>query len=453
MSRLKLFGTDGIRGKANSAHMNTEVAVSVGRAAAHLVRNGDELPQIVIGKDTRLSGYMLEEALSSGITSMGLNVVKTGPLPTPGIAFICKSMRARMGIVISASHNPPDQNGIKLFGQDGYKLSDEEEAEIENLIYHEIPEKNLAEPRNIGKVVQLHDADGRYIQYLKERFPSRLNLKGIKIVLDTANGAAYSVAPLVFGELGATLITYNNNPSGYNINEESGALHPEKICELTKKYNADIGVTLDGDADRVILSDENGNIINGDAILYMCAKHLHAKGNLGQDTVVGTIMTNYGLDAALKKEGISLVRTDVGDNNVAAYMREHKINLGGEPSGHLIYLHHSPTGDGILGALRVLSIMRQTGKPLSELAKDYKPFPQKTINIPVKEKIPFDEIKDITEAKKSVDEELKDKGRTILRYSGTEMVARVTVESDDIASTDKYARQLAEIVKAKLGVN
>lgn len=451
MSNLKLFGTDGIRGKANSETMNTEIGVSLGRAVAYYIRESDELPQIVIGKDTRLSGYMLESAIASGITSMGINVSRTGPLPTPGIGFISRSMRARMGIVISASHNPASENGIKLFGHDGFKFSPQEEAAIEDLMTNGVPEKNLVSPDKIGKMIQIDDAGGRYVQYLKERFPYRLNLEGMKIAIDAANGSAYAVAPMVFSELGAEVVVINNKPDGLNINKECGALYPEKVCELTKKVGADIGISLDGDGDRVLLSDENGNLVDGDAILYISAKHLHDKGALGQSTVVGTIVTNYALDTALKKEGISLARTDVGDHNVISYMREKGINLGGETCGHLIYLHHSPTGDGILATLRILSVMRQKEKSLGELAAPYKPYPQKTINVEVKEKIPFGEIKEIIKTKKTIDEKLEGKGRTVLRYSGTEMVARVTVEADDQKTVDDCVSTLAETVKKNLG--
>lgn len=452
MNNLKLFGTDGIRGVANSETMNTDIAVSVGRAAAYFVKESDELPQIVIGKDTRLSGYMIEEALASGITSMGINVMKTGPLPTPGVAFICKSMRARLGIIVSGSHNPADQNGIKLFGQDGFKLSYKEEEEIERLMFEKIPERNMASPNRIGKVMQVTDAGGRYIQYLKETFPREFNLKGLKIALDTANGSAYHVAPLVFTELGADVVTINNKPNGTNINENCGALFPERICEIVRNNGFNIGVTLDGDGDRVLLSDENGNLVDGDAILYIAAKHLHSKGRLSQSTVVGTVMSNYGLDAALKEEGISLARTDVGDNNVVAYMKQNGINLGGEPSGHLIFLHHSPTGDGILGALRILSIMRQNEKPLSELAKAFKPYPQKTVNVRVLKKIPFENIHEIAAVKKKIDGKLDGNGRTLLRYSGTEMVARVTVESREAKMTEELVSELADVVRKKLGI-
>ncbi len=452
MTASKLFGTDGVRGKANSKEMNTEVAVAIGRAAAYSILKDGELPQIVIGKDTRLSGYMIEEALTSGITSMGINVIKTGPLPTPGVAFICRSMRSRLGIVISASHNPASENGIKLFAHDGFKLNAEQEEEIERLIFDKVPEKHLAEPNKIGKVTQIHDAAGRYIQYLKETFPHEFNLKGLKIALDAANGAAYSVAPSVFEEMGAEVVATGTEPSGLNINDNCGALYPRNVCTLTKKVGANIGVSLDGDADRLMLSDENGNIVDGDGILYVCAKHLHAKGNLGKSTIVGTIMTNFGLDAALKKEGIAVVRSDVGDQKVIEYMRGSGINLGGESCGHLIYLHHSSTGDGTLAALRIMSIMKQTGKKLSELVKDYRPFPQKTINVRVKDKTDFNKINEIAETRVDIERQLKDIGRVVLRYSGTEALARVTVESNDERLTDALCTKLAETVKKHLGV-
>lgn len=451
MGKPKLFGTDGIRGKANSPTMNTEIAVSVGRAAAYYCRKSRELPQIVIGKDTRASGYMIESALSSGITSMGINVVRTGPLPTPGVGFICRSMRSRLGIVVSASHNPAEENGIKLFGEDGFKLGEREEAEIEGLIRKKVPERHLARASEVGKMVQIHDADGRYVQHLKERFPGRLNLKGLKIAIDTANGAAYNVAPAVFSELGAEIAVINNEPDGLNINKNCGALHPEVICNFTKDVGADIGITLDGDADRVLLSDEKGCLVNGDAILFICARHLNKKKNLGRSTVVGTIVTNHGLDAALKNEGIALVRTDVGDHNVISHMRENGINLGGEPCGHLIYLHHSTTGDGILAALRILSIMQQTGSPLSNLVKPYAPYPQKTINVPVAKKTPFDRVKEIIGIKKGIEDKLNGRGRLVLRYSGTEMVARVTVESDDMRLSSAFAEEMADAVRRSLG--
>lgn len=451
MAQRNLFGTDGIRGEANSPTINTEIAVALGRAAAYLVRNSEELPQIVIGKDTRLSGYMLESALASGITSMGVNVMQTGPLPTPGIAFICRSMRARLGIVISASHNPAEENGLKVFGHDGFKLTREDEAHLEELMRTDTCIKNWAAPDRIGKTTQIHDAGGRYVQYLKERFPHRLNLKGMKIAIDTANGAAYHVAPFVFSELGADVVTVNDKPDGLNINKSCGALFPEKICELTKKVGADIGISLDGDADRVLLSDENGKLIDGDGILYISALHLHAKNQLGQSSVVGTSMTNFGLDSALRRNGISLARTDVGDQNVIAYMRANGINLGGETCGHLIYLHHSPTGDGILAALRILSIMQQKQKPLSQLTEGFTQFPQKLINIPVREKKNFDDVEDIAKVKRDTEKRLESRGRLVLRYSGTEMLARVMVEADDEGMANELATELAEAIRKHLG--
>ncbi|MFH1829584.1 MAG: phosphoglucosamine mutase [Pseudomonadota bacterium] len=452
-SNTKLFGTDGIRGLANSPDMNTEVAVALGRAAAYFSRNSGELPKIVIGKDTRLSGYMLETALSSGVTSMGVDVVRTGPLPTPGIAFICRSMRARMGIVISASHNPADHNGLKLFGEDGFKLSEQQESEVEDIIHNRKFEQNLAKPDKVGKILQIDDASGRYVQYLKERFPYRLTLKGLKIAVDAANGAAYKVAPAVFSELGAEVVIMADSPSGYNINDGCGALYPEKICNLTTRSGADIGITVDGDADRLLLSDDKGNLVDGDGILYISARHLHSKGRLGGNTVVGTAMTNYGLDMALKKLGISVVRTEVGDQKVISYMKEHNINLGGESCGHLIYLHHSTTGDAILAALRILSIMQQQREPLSHLVEPFKPFPQKTINVAVREKIDIDQIPEITQLRHDIEHRLEGRGRVVLRYSGTEMVARVTVESDDEKTTKECAQKLALAIERHLGTN
>lgn len=451
MSPVKLFGTDGVRGLANSDEMNTELAVSLGRAAAYILKKKDGKPHIVIGKDTRLSGYMIENGLASGITSMGVDVVRTGPLPAPGVSFICRSMRADMGIIISASHNPSEHNGIKFFGADGFKLSSENEKEIEKLISQHIPEQHLAHPNEIGRMQQIDDASGRYVQHLKERFPHRLTLNGLKIALDTANGAAYQVAPHVFTELGANLSVINNWPDGLNVNAQCGALYPEVVKKLVMEQHADIGITLDGDADRVILVDENGSVVDGDGILYISAKHLHSKGHLGSSTVVGTVMTNFGLEEALKKEGIALIRTDVGDHNVIAYMHEHGINLGGEPCGHIIYMHHGHTGDGVLAALRILSIMEQTGKKLSQLSNGYHSYPQKIINVPVLEKKPFDQVLEIMKTKKLVDAKLGNKGRILLRYSGTEMMARVMVESNDEKLTDELVNELAKIVQTNLG--
>jgi phosphoglucosamine mutase len=448
----KFFGTDGIRGTVNTEKMNSEIALAVGRAVAYFVKNSEELPKIVIGKDTRLSCYMLEEAIASGITSMGINVIKTGPLPTPGVSFICRSMRARLGIMISASHNPAIQNGIKIFSYDGFKLPKNIEEKIELIIKDKIAEKNLAAPDKVGRTHQVHDASGRYIQYLKETFRHNFNLKGMRIAIDGANGAAYKVAPLVFSELGAEIVSIGTTPNGLNINDSCGSMYPEAVSKLVKEKKSNVGVSFDGDADRLILCDEMGNIVDGDGILYVCAKHLNAKGSLGKSTVVGTILSNHGLEVALKKEGISLARTDVGDQQVVEYMKKNGMNLGGEPCGHIMYLHHSTTGDGILSALRVLSIMQQTKKSLSELLNDYKPFPQKTINVPVNEKTDFDQINEIIDVKKRIENELKDNGRVILRYSGTENLARVTVESNEKDLTEKYCTELSEVVDAKLGV-
>lgn len=451
MARNKLFGTDGIRGLANTPLMNTEIAVAVGRAAAYFVRQSDELPRIVIGKDTRLSGYMIESALASGITSMGIDVLKTGPLPSPGVGFICRTMRSRLGIVVSASHNPARENGIKIFGQDGFKLDAEQEAVLEDFIAEGIPQQHLAEAGRIGKVTQIDDSGGRYIQYLKESFPHGLTLRGMKIVVDCAHGAAYKIAPNVFSELGADVVSAFDKPNGLNVNDDCGALHPEKVCDLAHMLNADLGIAFDGDADRVMLSDGDGRLIDGDAILYISARHLKARGHLGQSTVVGTLMSNAGLEAALQKEGISLLRTDVGDHNVIASMRKHGMNLGGEPCGHVIYLHHSPAGDGILTALRILSIMKQDGASLKELLKGYTPFPQRNINVSVSTKPELMRIPAIAEAKAAVEAELGGQGRVILRYSGTSMLARVTVEAREEKQADALAERLAHSVEESLG--
>jgi phosphoglucosamine mutase len=452
MIQKKLFGTDGIRGLANSPTMNTDIAVAVGRAAAYFVRASDELPRIVIGKDTRLSGYMIESALASGITSMGIDVLKTGPLPSPGVGFICRTMRSRLGIVISASHNPAEENGIKIFGQDGFKLDADQEALLEKLIAEGVPEKHLAEANRIGKITQIDDSGGRYIQYLKECYPHRLTLRGMKIVVDCANGAAYKIAPSVLSELGADVVSAFDKPNGLNVNQDCGALHPEKLCDLTRMLNADLGVAFDGDADRVLLSDGDGHLIDGDGILYISAKHLHAKGTLQDSTVVGTVMTNSGLEVALREAGIALVRTDVGDHNVIAYMRQHGLNLGGEPCGHVVYLRHSPAGDGILTALRILSVMRQQGLSLRELLSGYTPFPQRTINVRIATKPDLLSVKDIAGVMAEVEAELKNEGRVILRYSGTSMLVRVTVEASDLARVEALAGKLADAVEKSIGV-
>lgn len=451
MAGMKYFGTDGIRGEANSKDMNAELALAVGRAAAYFARGSEELPSIVVGKDTRISCYMLESAICSGITSMGVNALRTGPLPTPGIAFLCKSMRARLGIVISASHNPADQNGIKLFCEDGFKLSPVQEAEIERIMDKREYERAYSKPLKVGKITQIDDAYGRYVQYLKERFPGGLTLKGLKIAVDASNGAAYRVAPTVLSELGAEIVTMGCSPNGLNINEGCGVLDPKCICDMVQRTGVDVGITLDGDADRVLMVDENGRLIDGDVILYILAKHLYSRGNLNKNTVVGTVMTNYALDSAFRELGLNLVRTEVGDHNVIRYMRDNQLELGGEPSGHIVYLHNSSTGDGVMAALKVLSVMQQQKKRLGELAAGYRPFPQRTVNVRVREKKDLDKMPQISNLKKEIEKKLEGKGRVILRYSGTEMLARVTVESDNEELTKELVEKLANAVKESIG--
>src|SRR5512138_3679650 len=382
----KLFGTDGVRGVANVYPMTCEMAIQIGRAAAYMFKNGNRRHRIVIGKDTRLSGYMIENALVAGICSMGVDVLQVGPLPTPGIAYITSSMRADAGVVISASHNPFQDNGIKFFFKDGFKLPDEMELKIEDLIDSGKIDSLRPIATEVGKAYRIDDAVGRYVVFLKSTFPKDMDLSGIKIVLDCANGAAYKVAPAVFEELGAEVITIGVKPTGTNINAGCGSLHPEVMCEAVKEHQADLGIALDGDADRVIFCDEFGNVVDGDQIMAICATEMLRQKRLKKNTLVATVMSNMGLDIALKRAGGKVIKTDVGDRYVVEEMRRGGYNLGGEQSGHMIFLDHNTTGDGTLTALQVLAIMRRTGKPLSELAQVMIPLPQVLVNVRVSEK-------------------------------------------------------------------
>jgi len=373
----KLFGTDGVRGVANVHPMTTEMAMQLGRAAAYIFKSsGPRRHRIVIGKDTRLSGYMLESALLAGICSMGVDVLLVGPLPTPGIANITKSMRADAGVVISASHNAFQDNGIKFFSADGFKLPDEIELKIEKLIDSKKIDSLRPTATEVGKAFRIDDAAGRYIVFLKNSFPADLDLSGLKIVLDCANGAAYKVAPAVFEELGAEVIPLGVRPNGSNINAGCGSLHPEVISEAVKQHQAHIGIALDGDADRVIVCDEFGNEVNGDQIMAICATDMLARKTLKKKTLVATVMSNMGLDIALRKAGGKIIKTAVGDRYVVEEMRKGGYNLGGEQSGHLIFLDNNTTGDGVLAALQLLAVMRRREKPLSELAEVMIPLPQ-----------------------------------------------------------------------------
>ncbi|MBT3181319.1 MAG: phosphoglucosamine mutase [Deltaproteobacteria bacterium] len=448
----KLFGTDGVRGIANKYPMDSGVAMKLGQAIAISFKDAPGLQRIVIGKDTRLSGYVLESALVSGVCSMGMDAMLVGPLPTPGIAFIAHSMRARAGIMVSASHNPVEYNGIKFFDNKGFKLPDDVELRIEDMIFGDKLDKLRADPEEMGRAYRIDDAGGRYIQYLKGTLPQHLTLDGMKIVLDCANGAGYKIAPTVFRELGADVITTAINPNGMNINVDCGALHPERMAKLVCEHKADLGVALDGDADRLIMCDENGRIIDGDGALAICANHLHSKGNLAKATVVGTLMSNMGLEVSLKEKGIKLIRTDVGDRYIMDVMRKDGYNLGGENSGHIIFLHHTTSGDGTLGALRVLSIMQQRGKPLSEICDScFRSFPQITKNVRVTEKRPMESLPNVQNAVNEVTKALGNKGRLLVRYSGTENIARVMVEGENDDVIERLADSIVGEIEKEIG--
>lgn len=455
MTERRLFGTDGIRGVANEYPMTPDVVVRLGQAIAHYFSehppdNGSEhRTRILIGKDTRLSGYMFESGLASGITSMGANVQLVGPLPTPAISSLTTGMRADAGIVISASHNPYKDNGIKIFGRDGYKLPDSEEAQIEEYVFEDRPPRPDSE--HIGKATRIDDAAGRYIVFLKNTFPRDLALDGLRVVVDCANGAAYKVAPAVLSELGAEVFTIGTNPDGTNINHECGSTHTKRASERVRETRADLGITLDGDADRVILLDENGEVIDGDKILALCALHLKERGALAEDTLVATVMSNIALDRALEDHGIDVVRTQVGDRYVVETMREHGYNLGGEQSGHLIFNDHTTTGDGMIAALQVLAIMKRREKPLSELADVLEPFPQTLVNVTVSSKPPLEELEDFQEAVDDVEKQLGREGRVLVRYSGTEPVARVMVEGPDPDIVRGHAELLADTLRDAIG--
>ncbi|MBN1882460.1 MAG: phosphoglucosamine mutase [Deltaproteobacteria bacterium] len=447
----RLFGTDGIRGVANEDPMTTEMAMKVGRATAYIFKGDNRRHRVVIGKDTRLSGYMLETALASGICSMGVDVLLVGPLPTPGIAFITNSMRADAGVVISASHNPFQDNGIKIFSSDGYKLPDEKELEIENLIFSNTIDSLRPIASEVGKAFRVEDAVGRYVVYLKSIFPKNMDLSGMKIVVDCAHGAAYRVAPAVFEELGADVITIGNEPNGENINEGCGSLFPDVISRTVKEHNADVGIALDGDADRVIIVDENGNEVNGDRIMAICALDKMERRELTSGVLVATVMSNMGLDLFMKEIGGSLVRTAVGDRYVLEKMIKGNYSLGGEQSGHLIFLNYSTTGDGVLAALKLLSVMVGKQKPLSELASLMTEFPQVLKNIVVREKKDIKKIPAIQSIITDAEKQLGNRGRILVRFSGTEKKARVMVEGEDEALINRLVEDVAGIIEKELG--
>lgn len=450
-SERRLFGTDGIRGVANQHPMTAEMALALGRSVAEHFRQRGRRCRVVIGKDTRLSGYMFESALEAGIVSAGADVMLVGPLPTPAIAFITASMRADAGVVISASHNPFQDNGIKIFGPDGFKLPDDVEVEIERRITHPDPLTPGPEPR-IGKAVRLDDAEGRYVQFIKHTFPKDRTLDGMHIVVDCANGAAYRAAPQVFEELGAQVTAIGIEPDGRNINDGCGALHPEKAAAEVRRRKAAIGISLDGDADRVILTDENGDIVDGDHILAILGTRLIATNKLPGKTVVATVMSNLGLERALATRNGKLLRTAVGDRYVVEAMREGGFVFGGEQSGHIVFLEESTTGDGLLAALQVLSIMAQEGRNLSELARLMTRYPQVLLNFAVPRKVPIDSLPPVVAIIEKVERALGREGRVLVRYSGTEAKARVMIEGTDEPSIRAYAEDIAECLRMSLAL-
>lgn len=449
----KLFGTDGIRGIANVEPMTVETAMRIGRGTAYLFKGKTgHRPKIVIGKDTRLSGYMLENAIASGVCSMGVDVLLVGPLPTPGIAFITRSMRADAGVVISASHNPFQDNGIKIFSSDGFKLPDELEARIEALVSSN--EMDLLRPtaQEVGKAFRVDDAKGRYIVFLKSSFPAELTLEGMKVIVDCANGAAYKVAPLVLEELGAQVIPLGVEPNGENINKGCGALYAELICKVVRQEGADLGIALDGDGDRAVFCDEKGRMVDGDRVMAMAALDLDAKGRLNHRTVVSTVMSNMGLEVALRRRQIRLIRTAVGDRYVVEEMQRGGFNLGGEQSGHILFLDHTTTGDGIITALQVMSLMCRKGRPLSELSSVMESYPQVLRNIPVRDRRPVEEIPGLPGMIRLAQERLGDEGRILIRYSGTEPFLRVMVEGQDDGLINLIASDLEEVVRKSIGL-
>jgi len=442
----KIFGTDGIRGKANLAPMNSETALKVGRACAYLFRNARRRHRILIGKDTRLSGYMLESALTSGICSMGVDVILVGPLPTPGIAFMTRSLRADAGVVISASHNPFEDNGIKFFSGSGFKLPDETEAEVEDLVFTGKIDHIRPTARAIGKAFRVDDAVGRYVEFVKNTFPKNLTLEGMKIVVDCANGAAYKTSPLILRELGAEVVTLGCQPDGRNINRRCGSVHPEIVQKAVARHNADVGLTHDGDADRVLLVDDKSILVDGDRILAICALDRAVDRRLAGKGVVGTVMSNLGLEVTLREAGIDLLRTPVGDRYVVEEMLRSGCLIGGEQSGHIIFLDHQTTGDGIVTALQVLSVMKRTGRKLSTLARAMKSYPQVLVNIRVAERRPLEDFPAIVKAITAAEKKLGKSGRVLVRWSGTEPKVRVMVEGARKAQTAALANGIAETV-------
>jgi len=452
MGGRKLFGTDGVRGRANVEPMTAEMALALGQAVSQVFRRrGGDRHRIIIGKDTRLSGYMFENALVAGICSMGVDVLQVGPIPTPAMAFLTADMRCDAGVMISASHNPYQDNGIKFFSHDGWKLPDEIEARIEELIASGRLASLRAPAEQVGRAQRIEDAAGRYVVFLKKTFPRELTLEGLRIVLDCANGAAYKVGPTVLTELDAEVFAIGDEPNGRNINEDCGAVHPAAVQRKVKELRADVGIALDGDADRCVLVDEKGNVVDGDAVLALAARDMVERGTLKGKAVVATVMSNLGLERAVERLGLSLVRTAVGDRYVVEEMRAGGYNLGGEQSGHVVFLDHNTTGDGLVTALQTLAYMRRKEKPLSELVADVERFPQVLVNVRVAEKRPLDSLPSVQAAVQRVEKALDGRGRVLIRYSGTEPKARVMVEGDDEMRVREYADTIAGELRRALG--
>ena len=460
MQEKKIFGTDGVRGVANVEPVTAETSLKLGRAAAHVFtrlnpRKNPEgtRPKIVLGKDTRLSGYMLENALVAGITSLGVDALIIGPLPTPGVAYITRSLRADAGIILSASHNPYEDNGIKFFRHDGYKLDDQVEQQIEKLVFAGEIDSIRPTAGKIGRAARIDDALGRYVEFAKASFPRGMSLEKMRVAVDVANGAAYKSTPCILRELGAEVTVAHNEPNGTNINAQCGSIFPEEIQRLVKETGADVGITHDGDADRVLLCDENGEIVDGDEILAIASIDLLRAGRLEQNTVVATVMSNFGLDETLTAEAGKVVRTKVGDRYVIEEMMKKELNLGGEQSGHIIFRDFTTTGDGIISALQILRIMHQTGQPLSKLKTCLEKYPQAQRNVLVKEKPPLTELSTVMKLVNEAEKELSGKGRVLLRYSGTEPKIRLLIEGRELDKIDKQANRIADAIQQAIGTN
>ena len=442
----KLFGTDGVRGQANKYPMTSEVALKLGMAAGKMFTNGGHRHRVVIGKDTRLSGYMIESALISGFTSVGMDVFQLGPVPTPGVAMLTRSMRADLGVMISASHNGFADNGIKIFGPDGYKLCDAQETEIAEMVEGDVSSL-LANPKQIGRAKRIESSRDRYIEAAKRSLPRNMRFEDLRIVIDCAHGAAYKVAPLALWELGAEVITIGVEPNGTNINEGCGSTSPEALCEKVKEMRADIGIALDGDADRVVIVDEKGQLVDGDQLMAVIAKSWNDKGKLQGGGVVATVMSNLGFERFLENEKLKLVRTPVGDRYVVEHMRQHGFNVGGEQSGHIVLTDYSTTGDGLVSALQLLAVVVSSGKPVSEVCSQFEPIPQLLQNVRFSSGTPLEEVS-VIEAIKEGEVRLGQKGRLVIRPSGTEPLIRVMAEGDDKGLVEDVVSDIVGVLKA-----